>query len=601
MENSRQYCNPVPYVDGLRRTNPDPHVIRWCGRWYCYSSDTFEANGVRVSVSENLISWKDVGFCVPDPQQKHFWAPAVLYLNGIFYMYYSAVPPDSDDDHDEHLMLATATRPEGPFKWKKTFFEEFSIDAHPMLWNGKLYLFYSVNNWVGTDEKAAGTCIVLDELLTPDTLAGRPKPVVLPSLRQEIFAKNRFGDGRDWYTIEGAAVMTRKDRTWLLYSANCFLHEDYFVGTAAASTAPSLMDMDFQKYPSARVWAPLLKRSASTEGTGHNTVTKAPNLVDDWIVYHGRRMAEPRDVTREQREMYLDPLYRNGEALICAGPTDTPQSAPAAPLVQLRDLPVQKQMTLCAAPACYVAELWLSAKRQHTGIRYCLRLWQQDEENYLELELHSGRQTLTVHRCRDGICTRLCSAALPEGFDYTAPHLLRVERSFGSWQLTLNELLELSFSDSLEAEAACICLLPHFSSLTLHSFALTQAAALYGTDLAYLSRFYSGICGTADADGLTLKSHMLRFRAHMGACYTEELQLHPCGVEASLHILREDQLLASLEQAEKPFSVYHQVQNGQERFLVNATPTAWRAADTAAGHTLRLHGLTITEYRFTKN
>lgn len=51
--------------------------------------------------------------------------------------------------------------------------------------------------------KVAGTIILLDEMLSPEQFAGNPKPVLLPTLEQEIFAKDRFGDGRDWYTLEG--------------------------------------------------------------------------------------------------------------------------------------------------------------------------------------------------------------------------------------------------------------------------------------------------------------------------------------------------------------------------------------------------------------
>lgn len=600
MKKQMLYCNPVPYLDGLRRTNPDPHVLRWCGRWYCYSSDTFDANGVRVSVSEDLVHWTDLGFCVPHPAQKHFWAPAVIYLNGVFYMYYSAVPLDSEDDHDEHLMLATATRPEGPFHWKKTFFEEFSIDAHPLLWQGKLYLFYSVNNWIGTDETAAGTCILVDELLTPDTLAGHPRPVVTPSLPQEIFEKNRFGDGRDWYTIEGAATLTRSDKLWVMYSANCFLHEDYFVGVAAAPAKSDLMEMAFQKCPSAYVWKPLLKRSASTEGTGHNTVTKAPDLVGDWIVYHGRRMAEPRDVTREQREMYIDPLYRNADTLFCLGPTDTEQPAPALPLIKLSDLKVSKDVTLCAAPACYVAELWLSAKRQHTGIRYSLHLWQTDEENYLELELHSGKKSLEIARCRDGIRSVLQRSALPDGFAYPAPHLLRIERNFGNWRITLNELLTLAFSDSFEAEGHSIRLLSFFSELTVQSFALTQAADLSGKALAYISMFYTGITGEADTDGLRVKNCTMQFRCQEDTNYSEELQLRPCGAEARLTILRDGAMCAAKACDEHPFSVYHHVRDAREQWIVDGVPSAWQTMDPDTGHRMELYNLTITEYRFAK-
>ena len=47
------YCNPVPFSDGKIHTNPDPFVLRWCGRYYCYSSDE---HGAKVSVSEDLCT-----------------------------------------------------------------------------------------------------------------------------------------------------------------------------------------------------------------------------------------------------------------------------------------------------------------------------------------------------------------------------------------------------------------------------------------------------------------------------------------------------------------------------------------------------------------
>lgn len=54
----------------------------------------------------------------------------------------------------------------------KDVFNKFSIDSHPILWNEKLYMFYSVNDWIGTDEKVAGTIILLDEMLSPEQFAG---------------------------------------------------------------------------------------------------------------------------------------------------------------------------------------------------------------------------------------------------------------------------------------------------------------------------------------------------------------------------------------------------------------------------------------------
>ena len=122
-------------------------------------------------------------------------------------------------------------------------------------------MFYSVNDWIGTDEKVAGTIILLDEMLSPEQFAGNPKPVLLPTLEQEIFAKDRFGDGRDWYTLEGAATVVHGNHCFLTYSANAYVNVDYFVGTAVAENKENLIDMVWNKYPSNDIWMPLLHKN----------------------------------------------------------------------------------------------------------------------------------------------------------------------------------------------------------------------------------------------------------------------------------------------------------------------------------------------------
>ena len=592
-----QFSNPVPFTDGSRQTNPDPFVLRWCGSWYCYATDE---DGVKVSRSDDLVHWTFLGYAIQEEGRKDFWAPSVLYLNGTFYMYYSNHAAAGDDAHEEHLRLAVSRTPEGPFVWKKTFFEEFSIDSHPFFWNRKLYLFYSVNNWIGTESPVAGTCILVDELLTPDTLAGDPHPVILPSLKQEIYAANRFGDGRDWYTIEGAATIVRDRYCWLLYSANAYLNEDYFVGATVADCKDDLMQMQWEKYPSAYRWQPLLKKNHVIEGTGHNTVTRAPNLMDDWIVYHARRLDEPRDMEREQREMYIDPLYFSGKSVLCPGPTGDAQPVPAMPQTRLPRKTVTEKQTLCPASAFYTAELWLSAARQHTGVRYAVRLWEQDAGSYLELHLRSGRRTLEVIRCRDGICSRLTSVRLPAAYDYTVPHLLRVERLFGAYHICLDEQQTLDFCDTFEA-CGEVTLVPYFSELTLHSFVLTQAAALCGTQLSYLGAFYSGAAGFAESDGLSIADAVLS-PGFDDTCYTEEFQLEPCAEKNGIVFLRENQTLAALQDKSSACSVYHIVCGAQERFVLDGVPTPWQViAAPDKRHSIKLCNMTIVSYRFTKN
>lgn len=295
MKEKHVFCNPAAFADGKRHTNPDSFILRWCGKYFCYATDEL---GVKASVSENRTDWTDLGYAIREDAYRNYWAPAVIYQNGIFYMYYSNVPAGSEDCHEECLKLAASDRPE--------------------------------------------------------ELSGNPKEVVLPGIRQEIYEENRFGDGRDWYTIEGAALVARGSYFWVLYSANAYVNEDYFVGFAAAERKNDFMAMKWKKFPSEKRWHPLLKKNGTVEGTGHNTVELAPDLLDEWIIYHGRRADEEIRPGTEQREMYIEPLYFNGRQIVCSGPTAQAQDAPGKPDICRKELAVREKCVLAESGDFYV-------------------------------------------------------------------------------------------------------------------------------------------------------------------------------------------------------------------------------------------------------
>lgn len=497
-EKAMTYKNPLPFSDGKEHTNPDPYILRWCGDYYCYATDE---KGVKVSVSKDLILWESRGYALEDAAFHDYWAPSVWYENGVFYLYYSNVEEGEEDCHQELLKLAVSRNPLGPFEYQKTFFEEFSIDSHPVFWNGQLSLLYSVNNWIGTEEKMAGTCILQDRMLRPDVMEGEPKAVLLPSLPQEIYEADRFGDGRDWYTIEGACILRHGRYCWLLYSANAYEHEDYFVGTAVAGNRKDFRDMDFRKYPSADQWEPLLKKNAEAEGTGHNTVTKAPNMVDDWIVYHGRDAREELILGKEQRTMRMDALYYDGRKLLCAGPSCGETKGPCGPQQSLRNLTVTESVEVKGA-AFYHMELWISAVRQHTGARFGVFLAYLDEENHVELQVSSGSRSFGIWQCRDGIRIRLGEGRLPAGFDYTSPHLITAERREDHFLALLDEKEMLDVRAEPMTGEGKVRIVPYFSQMKLHSLDLTEHAYLAGEELIYLTAFYEVRRAYADETGL---------------------------------------------------------------------------------------------------
>lgn len=601
MENKKKYCNPLPFSDGKRCTNPDPFVTRWCGKYYCYATDE---NGVKVSVSEDLVHWSYKGICLQEEGCKDYWAPSVFYSNGKFYMYYSNITLDAAHDHDIWLKLAVSDSPEGPFEWKKTFFDKFSIDSHPFVWNEKLYMFYSVNDWIGTDEKVAGTIILVDEMLSPEEFAGNPKPVVLPTLEQEIFEKNRFKDGRDWYTLEGAATVIHGNKCYVTYSANAYLNVDYFVGTVIAEKKDNLMDMEWKKYPSDYEWCPLLVKNDKVEGTGHNTITKAPNMVDDWIVYHGRMAEEELVQGLEQREMRIDPLYFNGDRMICDGPTQEEKDAPKLPLISGTDMKITEKTMLAKAGKFYLAEYWISVPKHHIGCRYDIYLAYQDEKNYLKLQMHSGRRCMEAIECSNGVQMKIGGRELAADYDYSVPHLITAVRRRNHYEIKLDDTYRFEFAaDNLfVCEESQVGIITYFNPLMLHSFAMTETMELLQKDLIHMTENYDISDACADENGLQGMLGELSLKSHITEqSYTEEIQMEAVSNHCQVLLESGDDRKVLWENKTGRFSIYRMADGKEIKLLVNGQCLSEKAGSYVPGDRLVLKNVHINSYRYTKN
>lgn len=493
------FRNPVPFADGKAHTNPDPYVLRWCGTYYCYATD---ADGVKVSSSPDMVHWTRHGYAIQQEGRHDFWAPAVIWRNGTFYMYYSSNPVGEDDGNGEKMQLAVSSSPLGPFIWQKTLFPTFSIDAHPVVWEGEVYLFYSVNNWVGNSPDAPGTCILVDKLVAPDRLEGRPAPVVLPSLPQEIYEKNRFGDGRDWYTIEGACFVPGPQRSFLLYSANCYTDVNYYVGYSWAENKKDLREMEWHKHTLDGEWAPLIRKNEQVEGTGHNTVAFAPDLAGLWMVYHGRDATQAIRPGEEQRQMHIAPLEQGMRGLYMAPPTTDAQPVPAAPGCFARELTLRdcEEVEVCTAPQDLRAEMWLKPRLLHTGARYGIVLRDNGQGDRLEVQFNSGRGSVTVWETLGNLRRRLADARLSADIDPFVPHLLQIDCTDDRWVLRYDETHLLTFSSRVQGGSLRLC--AYYSELTVYGLTVTDHAELWGADTALLGERFVCSPAAADEEGL---------------------------------------------------------------------------------------------------
>ena len=261
---------------------PDPYMIRARdGRYYVYAT---WPEGAQLYSSE---------------------------IDNKYYMYYSSMDDDCDDEHGQTLRVAVSDSPHGPFRRIKDLLPPFSIDPHVVQTPSGLYLFYSNNVY---QAERVGTVINCDKMEDPFTVEGKPACVVCPTIDEEIYQRDRFRKGEHWHTIEGAFYFFAGNTHFLMYSGACHQNPTYFIGYSYAHGAPDadLRTLDWKKYPDNNTYSPLLPRNDFMEGMGHNSV-----ILDGgkyYIVYHGRDIGTG-NLPEDYRCARIDEMKVDGDRL----------------------------------------------------------------------------------------------------------------------------------------------------------------------------------------------------------------------------------------------------------------------------------------------
>lgn len=296
--------------DKNQKCQADPYILEDNGFFYVFATSV---EGVKCYRSEELTGeYKYLGIVFKKDGYKEYWAPAVIKINNKYYMYVSYMPENEDDTHTQGLIVAKCDEVVGPYEYLNDLALPFSIDAHPVLNDSGLYMFYSINEYEGDK---VGTRIVVDKMISPTQLLGKPKVVVVPSLEEEIYMKNRFNEGQDWYTIEGACYFKEGNYHYLLYSANCWQNKFYFVGySVCESNELDLTKLVYKKYPNETTYAPILSKNEFESGTGHNSVIKYNG---EWyIVYHGRDLEEENELFDNRSMRIARFLVEDGKIVV---------------------------------------------------------------------------------------------------------------------------------------------------------------------------------------------------------------------------------------------------------------------------------------------
>nr|WP_319510320.1 glycoside hydrolase family 43 protein [uncultured Draconibacterium sp.] len=241
----------------------DPYIFYHEGRYYAYGTES--PDGIVVYVSDDLETWK-----VPAEAQnglalnkndvyadRWFWAPEVYFVNEKFYMYYSA---------DEHICVATADSPLGPFKQKekKPMIEnEKCIDNTLFIDdNGKAYLSFVRF----TDGNAVWIAELEDDLITLKMETLKPCLNVSQEWENEMGRVN-----------EGSFIIKHNGTYYMSYSANHYESPMYGVGYATAENIMGPYEKSAQN--------PILQKPKGLIGVGHSAMFRDKNG-DLRIVFH---------------------------------------------------------------------------------------------------------------------------------------------------------------------------------------------------------------------------------------------------------------------------------------------------------------------------
>ena len=270
----------------------DPYILLDGDTYYAYG--TGDANGIAVWTSTDLQGWTRCDQLALHKQNttetQWFWAPEVYKKNGQYYMYYSA---------NEHLYVATATSPTGPFRQvgecmtKAMLGDEKCIDSSVFFDDdGKVWLFFVRF----TDGNCIWMCQLEDDLMT---------------LKAETLHKC-INVSQAWENLlgrvnEGPFILKHNGIYYLTYSGNDYRSQDYAVGYAMTRTlSPSNGNPSWSKYSG----NPIVRRAEDLVGTGHHSffTDKEGRLR---IVFH----AHDSETEVAPRRMYIGTMEFVGNRL----------------------------------------------------------------------------------------------------------------------------------------------------------------------------------------------------------------------------------------------------------------------------------------------
>jgi GH43 family beta-xylosidase len=188
----------------------------------------------------------------------------------------------------------------------KTLFESFSLDATTFEHKGMRYLIWAQKD----DTPKSNSCLYLDEMINPWTLAGKQIKLSTPELDWE-----KIG----FHVNEGPAVLKTENKIFVAYSASATDY-NYCMGLLSMHKDDNPLEITSWKKSQTPVFTS--SEENGQYGPGHNSFVHDASTNQVVMVYHARNYKEIdgdplKDPNRHAKAQYVT---INGDSIIFGEP-----------------------------------------------------------------------------------------------------------------------------------------------------------------------------------------------------------------------------------------------------------------------------------------
>ena len=275
---------------------PDPWVTYKDGFYYVMHTTGGNLRIYKTPTMSRLSSARPVTvWTAPTtgPNSRDVWAPELFFVNGKWYIYYTADNNGVDATHRMFVLESSSADPtagtwvdRGQLNLPDN---KWAIDGTLLALNGRLYMA-----WSGWETDLGGAqYIYISKLSNPYTVES--------TTRVRLSSPEYAWEKQGFPVNEGPEFLVHANKVFLIYSASFCGTDLYALGQLSADTTANLLDTKAWTKSATPVFGP--NGTNGTYGVGHNSFFTTPDGKENWLVYHAN--AAPGQGCGDSRSMRM--------------------------------------------------------------------------------------------------------------------------------------------------------------------------------------------------------------------------------------------------------------------------------------------------------